>query len=511
MLIELTKYKFISTVFFIVLFCLKSQGQSDSVVRYFYTNGALMSEGTLVDGRPDGFWRNYYESGVLKSEGNRKAFQLDSIWSFYNDSGQIVKSITYKEGKLHGESCIYATNKQKVHITTYDSGVIVDTVWCFYSDGGFKFFIPYKEGKRWGQGIELLIDSSLILSLYERGNLVSSETLNKKDKGGLKVGKWVFYDDYYVIRSECSFRRGLKHGVERLYKPNGELEAVNRWLNGVLLKPENNSIKFEIKRAYDSYGNIVGTGLFDSLNRPVGVHRKLDSTGNVVSSKTYVDGILASDGVVLKNGLKNGSWLTYYPSGQLKSKGAYKNGLKIGEWIYYYDNDSIEQIGRYNDMGKQDGEWIWFYETGDTLRKETYYDGLEEGWSYEYTDSGSVAVKGAYKDGMRQGRWDYWIGDHYEYGNYVDDLESGEWRGYYNNEQITFKGSYQNGLEYGQHLYWYENGFMKMVGEYQAGNRIGDWRFYNNRGELILIITYENGLETHYNGYRIDPPNFQID
>ena len=39
----------------------------------------------------------------------------------------------------------------------------------------------------------------------------------------------------------------------------------------------------------------------------------------------------------IKNGIREGAWITYHPNGQLKSKGNYKNGKTDGSWVYKYE------------------------------------------------------------------------------------------------------------------------------------------------------------------------------
>ena len=39
----------------------------------------------------------------------------------------------------------------------------------------------------------------------------------------------------------------------------------------------------------------------------------------------------------IKNGIREGAWITYHPNGQLKSKGNYKNGKTDGSWVYNYE------------------------------------------------------------------------------------------------------------------------------------------------------------------------------
>ena len=58
-------------------------------------------------------------------------------------------------------------------------------------------------------------------------------------------------------------------------------------------------------------------------------------TGNV--QKLYDNGQVAIEGKVI-NGLREGEWKWYYPTGKLKRTSIYKKGKKNGKTVYYWPN-----------------------------------------------------------------------------------------------------------------------------------------------------------------------------
>ena len=54
---------------------------------------------------------------------------------------------------------------------------------------------------------------------------------------------------------------------------------------------------------------------------------------------------------ILKYGVKDGAWVTYYPNGQLWGKGNYKNGQREGAWFFYEPNGTVMELhtGTYKD------------------------------------------------------------------------------------------------------------------------------------------------------------------
>ena len=92
-------------------------GQKDQLqngyVKFFYPNGRISSEGTMVNGKPDKYWKTYYVNGVIKSEGNRKNLLLDSVWLFYNELGDTTEKINYVLSKKSGYYYKYVTVEEK--------------------------------------------------------------------------------------------------------------------------------------------------------------------------------------------------------------------------------------------------------------------------------------------------------------------------------------------------------------------------------------------------------------
>ena len=56
----------------------------------------------------------------------------------------------------------------------------------------------------------------------------------------------------------------------------------------------------------------------------------------------------------VKNGKKNGQWLSYWSNGQLRSKGIFKDGIVDGLAERYYENGQLLEKVNFKD-GKKDG------------------------------------------------------------------------------------------------------------------------------------------------------------
>jgi antitoxin component YwqK of YwqJK toxin-antitoxin module len=130
----------------------------------------------------------------------------------------------------------------------------------------------------------------------------------------------------------------------------------------------------------------------------------------------------------LKDGVKDGPWVSYHDNGQFKSEATYKDGVMDGPWVEYWDNGQLLGEVIYKD-GWHEGPYLTYHENGQLWRKGTYKDGKKEGLWVWYFDNGQLGSKGTFKDGYRDGLW---VGfnedgtvDAYLTGTYKDGVKVG--------------------------------------------------------------------------------------
>ena len=104
----------------------------------------------------------------------------------------------------------------------------------------------------------------------------------------------------------------------------------------------------------------------------------------------------------IKNGKKEGLWITYYSYGQMWSKGEYKNGKEEGPWVIYWGNGHLSGEGEYRN-GKKEGPWVFYWINGELLGKGDHRNGKKEGPWVFYWDDGETWNKrsGVYKDDVK--------------------------------------------------------------------------------------------------------------
>lgn len=494
---------FIFLLFFFSKICF-TQTNANGFTKVYFENGKLSSEGTLKDGKPEGYWKTYYLNGNLKSEGNRFNFLLDSIWKFYSDKGIINLELTYKQGKKNGSKKIYNDKGNIVREELYRNDTIDGTTKEFYTSGKVLKTIPYKDGLESGIGYEYDSTGVIITIIEYKGGFVkNTERINRRDAGGQRQGLWKEFYPSGKIHIEGRYLNDKKNGFFKEFNEKGNLLAITKWENGVLINnpPELAVIETKTTRHDNGRPKLVGN-YKDGV--PEGIFREYDTSGVIVSSEIYKEGILIGDGLMDGKNRQQGKWKEYHDTGELKAEGDYKDGVRIGAWIFYFPNGKTDQLGKYDTKGRPIGVWKWYFDSGQLLREENYIDGKREGLMTEYNEKGEMITQGEYLDGLKEGAWFYQRDDYREEGVYHAGERDGVWKHTYTtNGKKRFEGNYVNGQPDGKQTWWYENGKVWQEGRYVYGQKEDEWKYFSEDGILILTIFYSNDKEIKYDGIKM--------
>jgi len=510
---------FIFFIFFIWIFSavLSQEVVKDGFTRFYYPNNQISSEGFMRSGKPDGYWKTYNLAGILKSEGLRSDFMLDSTWTFYKDNGEIDEKIDYKYGKKNGFSYrfSYEYNTTPIIISKelYVNDLKEGKALYFFNDGKLKEELSYFNGRKQGPGKEY-DNYGNVITVFEYHNhyLIAREKINRSDANGKKQGVWkTFYPDGKV-QKEMKYIDDILDGYYKEFNENGNLILSLKYHEGKIVVGIDDMIQqddVDFRKQFDDRGLIISSGGFKD-NRPVGVHRFLNSEGKIINAKIFDDfSNPISEGIVNENGSKEAQWKEYYTTGELKAYGEYRENLQYGKWTYLYKNGKKEQEGNFL-RGLYDGLWIWYYPSGNIWREESYFNGREEGSMIEYSDSGAVITKGEYFNGEKEGEWFYTVNDHTEIGSYQTGLKSGIWKYYYEDETLQFIGEFNQDLAEGKQKYYYPSGILKEERFYRRGIREKNWKKFNELGNLEMTITYKNDIEYRINGVKTNLPKGSI-
>ena len=119
----------------------------------------------------------------------------------------------------------------------------------------------------------------------------------------------------------------------------------------------------------------------------------------------------------MKNGKREGYWVSYWNKGQLHYKGDYKYGKRDGSWVGYWDNGQLRFKGVYFKNGKKEDSWVRYWDNGNLMYKGNYKNTKREGSWIGYNKNGTVNNKytGTFKDGVKisdenlKQQWDFLV------------------------------------------------------------------------------------------------------
>lgn len=497
------RYVILSLICFLLAVTLSAQDKvnTDGYNVFYYKNGKKSSEGTMVNGKPDGYWKNYYESGNIKSEGKRVAFLLDSVWTFYNDSSRVVMRITYTGDKKNGKRYTYH-GKETVE-ENFVNDVKQGYSYRYFPDGSMMTMVNFIDGLEEGTGKEFSPDGRVVkLIEYQKGYVVDIENINRIDSKGRKQNKWKYFYDSGGIRLECNYKDDVLDGYYKEYSEKGDLVNTFKYVDGVKQENVAELAKLDVKTEY--YPNRKPKIIASYKNNvPQGIRREFSLMGEVIKAYIFDSGKVIAEGIIDKEGIREGPWKDLFPDGTLKAAGNYDKGKKVGEWKYYHKNGQLEQTGSYNSEGKEEGTWTWYYSTGELVREENYINGLIEGIVTEFDEKGQVISEGEYIEGNREGKWKFNYGDVKEEGEFQLDMRHGYWRSWYNNGNLSYEGEFIENNPNKVHIWYWDNGNKKLEGNYSNGLKNGDWISYDHEGNPFLITTYQNGVEQKYDGIKV--------
>ena len=492
-----------------ILMCVMGSGlvaqPGNGFHQYFYPDGKVSSEGTLVDGKPEGWWKTFYENGELKSQGKRTQFLLDSTWFFYTPEGALESTIAYRNGKKNGALKKYA-DSVLVSDEQYVADVKQGPTTTYYPDGKTKSVVVFKDGKEDGKAYEYAEDGRPItISAWRSGVLQRREQVNRLDGQGWRQGTWQGYYPNGKLKWEGNYVDDKRQGIFKEYDAQGNLKNMEKYDLDVVLPDAEEATLLQLRNTYHANGKVASIGSYSKDGKKEGLFREFNDLGRPTDAAIYRNGVLMSQGAVSEAGALNGPWTEYYATGEKRAEGSYLDGKKDGPWTFFHRGGEVEQRGNYKD-GLPQGVWKWFYATGELHREENYRKGREDGESAEYEKDGSVIVKGQYIDGKKDGPWIYHVGGHTEQGSYKDGERDGPWTSLYDDGKKFFTGSFIAGERNGKQRWYWPNGRLKLQGKYTAGLQQGDFNYFDNYGTLLLTIRYKDGKEMKLNDAKLPAP-----
>ena len=326
-------------------------------------------------------------------------------------------------------------------------------------------------------------------SYYKNGQINEQHTLNN----GVKIGEWW---KYYPSGKTESTTTYIKGDLECSYISFYESSQVKS--KGCV----KNGIDYEYQYYYET--GILQTSL-ETLDTGERLHKEFYPSGSLKRIGTYAP-------------FRNGTWQTYYESGELKRTEEFRNNQMIGVWKEYYKNQKLKQkeecvtntmyrdvkeyhpngtlkaIGRsnyaYSEDGQKMGEWKEYYDNGALYKSYQFDNGLKIGYWRTYYKNGTVLEQGLYEKGKPIGFWEEFHsnGQLKNVGEYSKNIyrmeKSGLWKMYHKNgilkrtTQHFYRGISGEAREY------YRNGNLMRIEHWGCDAPYGTWEYFRRNGKL---------------------------
>lgn len=205
-----------------------------------------------------------------------------------------------------------------------------------------------------------------VLIFFMSGTAIAQEKINQFDKQGRRIGVWKKYYDNKNIRYEGQFEEGKEVGVFNYY---GELNPKHP----ILVKTFSEASDIaKVTYFYDD-GKLQSEGSMNSTNR-IGKWLYYNTDGKtIISEENY------------KNGLLNGTSITYFAPERITEVLTYKNGELHGNVLRYSSegillDDLQYEKGRLHGLAK-------YYNVAGKLIREGYYENDEKIGNWKYFEN----------------------------------------------------------------------------------------------------------------------------
>ena len=470
--------------------------------QFFYPSGELSSQGCLTSGMAEGVWTSYFKNGSIKSEGSYEKNKLQGFWKFYFENNQLEKQINYRDHLKNGEEIVYSKEGKILNITSWKLDKKEGEERRFYETGELQHVTFFKNGVKDGKCRHHAKDGRIIaFKIYKNGVIFSTDRFNRFDKNGEKDGVWKEFYESLIVKEEGPWVGGKKHGVFRSYDKRGNLLEIKRYEYGELVVDEEMLDPTEVIKTHFPNG-IIRTETVYKNGVKNGIFREYNSKGEIIDGGVFYNGFLNKKGILDKEGRKQGEWIIYYESLEIKARGFYKDDLREGAWVFYYETGEVEQKGYYK-AGEYDDTWVWTFKNGDKKRFEQYKNGVEHGEFIEYDSLGNILLNGNYRNGLREGDWIYHVNDHKEEGFYTSGQKLGDWTHTFSDGTIIFKGEYSYDEPAGLHRVWSSTGELISSGRFKNGVEHGKWQFFNKKGVIEHTYKYKHGVLVKVDGRKV--------
>ncbi|WP_289054719.1 toxin-antitoxin system YwqK family antitoxin [Carboxylicivirga marina] len=367
--------------------------------------------------------------------------------TYQYESGKRMSEGELKNSKEEGKWTYWYENGNAQLIAHYTEGT-PDSLWQWFDEEGTLI----REGH-----YKLGLEHGVWMSYYENGARLDSGQYND----GRMSGLWKAWYANGQLQQIGDYKRSLQDGPWTLYHENGQVASEGLMKEG--------SSTGEWKNYFES-------GQMESIfmhkdNEPALIQNVWNEEGQQ----------LVKDG--------EGTYKTYYITGQLMSEGKIKDAHQHGKWLSYYDNGQLQEEGNY------DGELYKINNSWDKSGKAMVVDGNGYYKSF-YADGNKIFESGSIVFGLREGTWNTLFESTqtvYQEQNYKAGLQSGIVNIYFESGDLYASGSMKDNKRDGEWSWFHGNGLISSTVNFVADKKEGKQTMWSEVGDITKEEFYSNG------------------
>jgi antitoxin component YwqK of YwqJK toxin-antitoxin module len=200
----------------------------------------------------------------------------------------------------------------------------------------------------------------------ENGSL---EAIGDKERGDVRIGKWIFYASNGFKLAEGPYTLGKKSGVWHYFNDKGEATSIENYDTGTVerLDPNGTITTHYRLKGEDADGKVLK---YFPCGSPA---QEMEFSAGIQQgiSKSYYPNGQVEEEFGVRNDSLQGAYKVWYDNGAKKTEKAFDRGGLTGQYVEYYRNGKIKFAG-INEKGMAQGEWTYYSERGKLTEKRIY-------------------------------------------------------------------------------------------------------------------------------------------
>lgn len=258
--------------------------------------------------------------------------------------------------------------------------------------------------------------------------------------------------------------------------------------NVVYIKGESNPFtgKLQTGEIEQEYRNGIKNGLFKGKI-------KINNVEYLYEGK-YVEGI------------KHGSWIIKYITGEKRAEIQYEYDMPIGQWTYFSKDKKVEGYETFKN-GVHVGPLVIYDNMGNILTKANYKDGVLDGEVVFLHDKNALDIIANFKYGKLDGNVEMYSRNNNIQleGNYLSDKRDSIWKLYYTTGDLKVIVPYKNGLKTGKSIIYDKAGGIVQISYFKDNNEV------TATGELIKKARpFKDGIVERFKKFNANLESLKI-